>query len=216
MASKLRVELLPEEDKELSKKPTENTDAYKLFLEARQYSQLREDAPLKKAIELLEEAIRLDPDFAEAHAELSFLYHQRYYYGSLDKEIRDEKMKYHIEKALELAPDKPEVVRANAVYIQEIGEYSETEIINSLRESLKVNPNYADGHFALSSALSRDGQHELALKSMERTVELDPLNFFYSRMLAQELFHIHKRYDEALAIVDSLDRVTKTPMKLDC
>ena len=205
VVSRLRVQLLPEEDKILSEKPTENTDAYKLFLEARTYSQLREDAPLKKAIELLEEAIELDPNFAEAHAELSFLFYQRNFYGSLDKEISDEKMKFHIEKALELAPDKPEVIRANTIYKKQKGGYSEAELIVDLRKALEVNPNYADGHFALAQALHRNGQHEEALKAVRKTVELDPLNQFYLGQLSDKLFFIHNKHEEAFAIMDKLD-----------
>ena len=83
VASQLRIQLLPEEDKILSEKLTENSEAYKLFLESRQYSMERNDKDLTKAIELLKKALELDPDFAEAHAELAFVYPQKHRYGDL-------------------------------------------------------------------------------------------------------------------------------------
>ena len=215
VASNLRVKILPKEENILSDKLTDNTDAYKLFLESRKYSQLRDDPSLKKGVELLEKAIALGPDFAEAHAELAFLYHQCYWYGSLKKEIRDEKMMYHMERALELDPKNPMVVRANSVYISQIGEYSETDIIEDLREALESKPNYADGHHSLALALYRNGDFEQGLKSMEIAVKLDPLNLFYTKALTDDLFYIHKDYDRALALLDSLEKRNPNSVGLD-
>ena len=109
VASELRVKLLPQENNMLTSKMTENTEAYKLYIESRQYSMKRNDDDLVKAIELLKRALELDPNFAEAHAELSFLYGQQFFYGNLGKDERDELMKLHMNRALELAPKRPEV-----------------------------------------------------------------------------------------------------------
>ena len=116
VASKLSVVLLPEEDKVLTRKPTENPEAYKLYVKARTFSVKRNDDDLKKAIALLNQAIEIDPYFAEAYAELCFLYGQRHFYGNLPLTERNEKMQFHLNKALELAPEKPEVIRAKALW----------------------------------------------------------------------------------------------------
>ena len=80
VAKQLRIQLLPDEDKVLSTKLTENTEAYKFYIRARQLSAKRDDKSLEQAIILLKEALELDPEFAEAHAELSFAYGLRFFF----------------------------------------------------------------------------------------------------------------------------------------
>jgi TolB-like protein/Tfp pilus assembly protein PilF len=201
VASQLKVQLLPEEEKALSSKLTDNTEAYKLYLKARQFSMKRTDSDLQKAIELLNQALELDSNFAEAHAELAFVYPQRHFYGNLSKEDRDELRQYHLDRALELAPDKPEALRAKALRIyQERGDSS--QVINDLRRAIKLKPSYADGYYFLNQALSWAKQPELALKSLEKAVELDPLNNFFAEMLASRYFYSEKQYARALDILD--------------
>ena len=110
IASNLRVQLLPTEDESLATRLTENTNAYELYLKSREYSTKRTDRDLRKAIEFLNLAVELEPNFAEAHAELSFLYGLLYGYGSLGIEERDERQEFHLNRALEIDPNKPEVL----------------------------------------------------------------------------------------------------------
>ena len=194
VASQLRIQLLPEEDKMLSGKLTENTEAYKLFLESRQYSMQRNDRDLTRAIELLKKAVELDPDFAEAHAELAFVYPQKHRYGDLSREERDRLREYHLNRALKLAPEKPEVLRANALKIlQERGD--STKMIADLRKAIQIKPNYADAHYLLFQGLDWAGQEEISIKSLERAVELDPLNEFFAVMLATNYQRFYGKVD---------------------
>ena len=202
VASQLQVKLLPREEQSLANKSTQNTEAYKLFLQAREYSQLRDETSLKKGIDLLEQAIELAPEYAEAHAELAFLYNQRHFYGILDKETRDENMKIHMEKALKLDPEKPEVLRAKTVYDLVMGNSDTTQRIEDLRKAITINPNYADGHYGLGMALNAAMQPKAALKYFAKTAELDPLNDFYRTQYLNMLFFLHRQHDKALDLVN--------------
>ncbi len=202
VASQLRVQLLPEEDKMLSSMLTANTEAYKLFMRARQFSVKRDDKNLEQAINLLNQALELDPEFAEAHAELSFLYPQRFFYGNLKKEDRDKLMQYHLDKAIELAPHKPEVLRAEASYHLRL-RIDSSKAIKNLRKSIALKPNYADAHYALYQALDWAKNPELAIESLEKAVKLDPLDFF-ATMLAQKYFYNYKDHEKAFAILDRI------------
>jgi len=201
VASQLRVQLLPEEDLVLSEKLTNNTEAYKLYILSKEYSQKRNDRDLEKGIKLLKQALELDPNFAEAHAELSFAYGLRFFYGNLRKEDRDNFMKYHLDKALEIAPNKPEVLHAEATYNLNRKNDS-SKVIADLRKAIKHRPNYADAFHALFRALHWAKQTELAKKSLERAVELDPLDFF-ATMLAQRYIG-NKEYEKGFAILDNI------------
>ena len=203
VASELRVKLLPQENNMLTSKMTENTEAYKLYIESRQYSMKRNDDDLVKAIELLKRALELDPNFAEAHAELSFLYGQQFFYGNLGKDERDELMKLHMDRALELAPKRPEVLRTKAMYNIR-NQLDSSEAIADLRKAIALKPSYADAHYMLGNCLNWAGQPDLATKSLQRAVELDPYNRFYAAMLAQRYYYRYKEYDKAFAILDKI------------
>ena len=202
VASELRVQLLPEDEKMLSSKLTENTEAYKLYMLSREYSRKRNDSDLEKGINLLQQALELDPNFAEAHAELSFLYPQRFFYGNMSKDLRNEKMNFHLEKALDLAPNKAEVLRAEASYHLRM-RIDSSKAISNLRKAIELKPNYADAHYALFQALSWAKQRALGIKSLERAVELDPLDFF-ATMLAMTYYNNYHDHGRALAILDKI------------
>lgn len=203
VASKLKVQLLPDEDVALSTKLTENTEAYKLYILSREFSVKRNDRDLVKGIDLLKQALELDPNFAEAHAEISFLYGQRSFYGNLSKKDKDSFQEFHLKKALDLAPNKPEVLRAKARYFVGLRKDS-TQVIVDLRKAIKLKPNYADAHHMLFSALYWAKHRHLGIKSLERAVELDPLNNFFAEMLAQEYFLSFNEQDKGLEILDKI------------
>ena len=73
IADALRAQLTPDEKVRVAKKPTQNADAYDLYLRALPYEQgpdtLLQD--YRRAVELYTQAIQLDPDFALAHARLA-------------------------------------------------------------------------------------------------------------------------------------------------
>ena len=177
VVSQLQVKLLPNEEEFLGTKITSNEEALKLYLKSRNFSKKRNDRDLGKAIELLQKAVKLEPNFAEAHAELSFLYGQRYFYGNLSKESRNELMKYHLDKAIEIAPETPEVLWAKARYYVPSPKDSGL-VISNLKKVIALRPNFADAQYHLALAFHRARKYESALKYMEEAVKRDPNNDF--------------------------------------
>ncbi|NKI32463.1 hypothetical protein [Croceivirga thetidis] len=210
VANELKVRLLPKDQEALASRLTENSEAYKLYLKSREFSQLRDDTSIRKGVELLEQALQLEPNFAEAHAELAFLYLQWHFYGSLDKKTRDEKSKYHMEKALELAPEKPEVLRANVNYRNRVVNKNVARDtaanIRDLRKAIELKPNFADAHYSLYLQLQNAKQFKLAYEQLEKTVELDPLNNFYTSQFASKLYQNMNQPERAMALLDKMIR----------
>jgi TolB-like protein/Tfp pilus assembly protein PilF len=204
VASQLRVQLQPQEDKSLGGRLTENSEALKLYLESKNYTKKRTDRDLRKAIDLLNQAVRLEPDFAEAHAELSWLYSLLYAYGSITKDKRDEAKKFHLTKALELAPDKPEVLHAKAEYNMVILREDSTQVIADLRKAIAMKPNYADAYYSLNRALGWSGNPEIGMKYLEKALDLDPYNEFFASMLAGRYMHVKKDHKRAFEILDKI------------
>ncbi|QBA63830.1 hypothetical protein [Muriicola soli] len=201
VASNLRVQLIPREDEALSDRITENQEVYKLFLKAKELTMNRTEKDLLKAIELLEQAIAMEPDFAEGHAQLVHAHGMRRAYGNASGEEVRPKMKEHLDRALEIAPEKPEVLFAKASYeFRTLND--KTNVVEDLRKVIEKKPGYVEAHYELYNALSATGQPELGFKALQKVLQLDPGNSFYNAMLARHLFFRFNEYEKAIAVID--------------
>ena len=110
IAQALRVTLSPQEERTIARKPTENLQAYDYFLRGRSYTR-RENFDF--ALQMFEQAIKMDPNFALAHAGVANVCGMIY-------ELREQNQKWidrgvtACEKALSLDPQAAEVLTAQA------------------------------------------------------------------------------------------------------
>ncbi|NNC61236.1 MAG: hypothetical protein HKO11_02795 [Eudoraea sp.] len=201
VASNLRVQLIPQEEEALSERITENQEVYKLFLRAKEFTMNRTEKDLLQAIELLEQAIALEPNFAEGHAQMVVSHGLRRGYGNASKEEVRPIMKKHLEKALALAPEKPEVLFAKASYeFRTLN--NKTNVVEDLKKAVEKKPGYVEAHYELYNALTSTGQPELGFKSLQKVLQLDPGNSFYNAMLARHLFWRFNEQEKAIAVID--------------
>ncbi|QBA63831.1 hypothetical protein [Muriicola soli] len=205
VVSQLRVQLLPAEEKALASKLSKDPEAYRLYLKGKEYATRGTTEDLDKAVDLLNRALDLDPEFAEAHAELSLVYPAQFFRSNLAKDERDEKLKYHLAKALEYGPEKPEVLVASARH-KLFGESKDSSlVIDELRKAIELNPNYADAYFILARALSWAKQKpEIFYKYAEKAIELDPLNDRRVEFMAKVYFNLDKEHEKAFAMMDRI------------
>jgi len=108
IAQELSAKLSPTEKEQMTRKPTENGEAYLAFLQAHNFHREMEDMPkLKQAEQLYERALQLDPNFALAAASYSRL--QSWIYHSFEPTAeRRQKSRTLADRALQLQPDLPE------------------------------------------------------------------------------------------------------------
>jgi serine/threonine protein kinase len=110
IAQALRITLTPQEEKTIARKPTENPQAYDFYLRGRNYTR-RENYDY--GLQMFEQAIELDPNFALAHAGIGHL-------CGLIYEVREQNPKWierglaACDRATALAPDLPEVLVARS------------------------------------------------------------------------------------------------------
>lgn len=121
IAQALRISLSPQEEKIISRKPTENLQAYDYFLRGRSYTR-RQNREF--ALQMFEHALQLDPIFALAHAGIANICAMQYYLQDRDPRWI-EKGIAAVDRAFELDPHLPEafVARARISYAQ--GRYDE-------------------------------------------------------------------------------------------
>ena len=140
VTGELKAILTPEEKEEIRKKPTENIAANNLYLHARNYMQIakykssNDPAEIGEAKRLLEQAIELDPDFADALAWLGDIYIDNYHLFWMRRDIEKayaylDSGLVMVEKALALEPYNPVALYAQASYYQRKGMHHKAEPI---------------------------------------------------------------------------------------
>jgi serine/threonine protein kinase/Flp pilus assembly protein TadD len=165
IAQALRITLTPQEEKTIARKPTENPQAYDFFLRGRGYAR-REN--LDYSLQMFEQAIQLDPNFALAHSGIAHLCGVIY-------EIREQNPKWierglaACDRATALAPDLPEVLvaRARICYAQK--KYEEAALLSW--RAIERKPDCEGSWNALGRAYFASGRFEEAATLAERAIE---------------------------------------------
>jgi len=182
------VELTPMEEQLLSEVPTQNLAAYEAYLRAREiilssnYARSREAA----AQPWLERAIALDPEYAEAHAQLSNIYGQAYWRGIDTSDALVAKLRSAIDIALELNPNSPTALRASANYYYRVeNDYRKSLIL--LGQALENAPGDVDLHGDLGLSQRRLGMWQESIASFRKAIELDPASRFYQSLMVETM-----------------------------
>src|SRR5437867_4298534 len=176
IASALQAKLSPNEKARLDQRPTENSDAYLLFVQAHDYATRRNmfrDTSLK-AIPLFEQAIKLDPKFALAFSGLSMV-QSWIYHNSDPNPARREKARLNADEALRLQPDLPEGHLALG-FSYYYGDRDYERALAEFEIAKRGLPNDAQAYFAIGSIQRRQGKWAESTANLEKAAALDPKN----------------------------------------
>jgi TolB-like protein/Tfp pilus assembly protein PilF len=176
IADALRVTLSPDEKVRVHTKPTENTEAYVVYLQANQIQRnpdtLLED--FKKAEQLYLQAISLDPKFALAHARLASTAGQIFhFYEPLD--TWKSKARAEAEIALRLQPNLAEAHIALGQCLYWFDQNYD-QALQQLNTALRFSPNNGDAGELIASIKRRQGRWQESLEAFERSQKIDPQN----------------------------------------
>jgi eukaryotic-like serine/threonine-protein kinase len=196
VAQELNIALVEGEQRALRSRPTENMEAYDYFLRGNDYCR-RSYLPSNFgiAIRMYEKAVRLDPKFASAYAQLSRC-HATMYWDYDDHTLGRLKMaRYAVEKALELEPDLPEahLAQGYCYYCQSDWD----DALNEFALARKSLPNDSDLLSLIGYVQRRQGNFMEALKNIENASKLDPRSINITIDLG-ETFMWMRNYQEAM------------------
>ena len=156
IAEALRVTLSPQEQAELAAKPTENLQAYDLYLRGKSYVRRMTKQDLEFARQMFEQAIALDPKFALAFAAIAHACAALFYNYGRD-EVWIDRAKAAAEQAAVLQPGLPEVEIARAWVLYAAGEHDEA--IRIAQDAIARNSD-CGGHYVLGRALFSAGRYQ--------------------------------------------------------
>jgi TolB-like protein/Tfp pilus assembly protein PilF len=192
----LRVKLAGAEEQKLSKKYTNNTEAYQLYLKGRFYWNKRTLKDLEKALDYFNQAIALDPNYALAYAGLADTYVVLPIYNN--EPVR-EAMPLAREAALKALSLDGELAEPHAalgrVYANE---YDFNGAEREYQRALELDPNCATAHQWYGILLYYLARNEESLAELRRAVEIEPVSLIINTAYAEGFFYA-RRYDDAIA-----------------
>ena len=201
VADSLQVTILPKESIELGKKPTQNLEAYTLYLKGRSYRHRGTLDSTKKTIDYCEQAIQEDPYYAQAYAEIAKSYALIGIFELLPSSEAFPKAERFAEKAIQLDPSVPEShVPLGLVLLWDKWDFRGAEI--EFRRALELSPNLVDAHLELGHLYCQIRKFDEAIVECKRALELDPLSASTCTS-AGTLFLYSRRPDEAIVLLKS-------------
>jgi TolB-like protein/Tfp pilus assembly protein PilF len=202
VADALTATLSQYERGELERVGTNSGDAYDRYLRAVAVIQRTpiDDAAMAEPRRLLEEAVRFDPDYADALALLA----QTYIWAFQAKVHREDAVKAEqaFQRALAIDPQLPEGILARGLYTM-YASHDPDRAMADLEVAVRLRPNSVRAHAALGFALRRRARWGEALEHLGRARDLDPLNGVYASGPMNTLMGL-RRYPEALEQGDLL------------
>ncbi len=183
-----------------------NTAAYEAYLSGRHLINQRGRSNISQAVEELKRAVRLDPDFAPAHAWMAIAWVMMLdspsTYGDLSLAEVRERATPHVEKALALDPDLAEAHGARALFAMNSSDYATA--MKETERALELNPVYVDAMNWRQIAAGASGDYAVSLDIQRRIIEVDPLSVVgrlnYSPVLA--LFNLEAGRDMARGMIE--------------
>jgi tetratricopeptide (TPR) repeat protein len=196
VAAALALRLSGDEKMRLTKRYTENVEAYQLYLRGRFHVFKLTPPEMNKGILNFQQAIAIDPNYTLAYAGLADAYRSLAVASELPPTELLSKSKAAALKAIELddALSEAHTTLGMTVFW---GEWNWNEAENQFRRALELNPNSANAHLSYAHLLSNTGRHADALSEIKLSRELDPLFPFAGALEGQFLLHAGKT-DEAL------------------
>ncbi len=204
IANRLRAKVTARERAAIREWPTKDLVAYDLYTRANNlllttFSSLAK-AKLLDAADLLNKAIARDPSFLDAFCRLAYTHDQLYFLGFDHTPERRALARAAVEEALRLRPEAGEAHLALAEnlywgYLDYDGALAELQVA---QRTLSNQPRL----FALRAYINRrQGRWEQSVRDFERSIELDPRNFFTLQQIAATYGVLH-RYPEEISVLE--------------
>jgi TolB-like protein/Flp pilus assembly protein TadD len=196
VSEKLRLRLTSTEQQRLTKRGTENAEAYRAYLKGIFYWNKGLAPGFERSHEYFQQAVDLDPTYAQAYAGLGHYYAFASTVGLLPPNENWPKAEAAANKALALDDTRAETYNLlAAIKLYYYRDWPAAE--RYFRRGIELDPNSAEIHIHYAMCLTLFGRNEEALVEARRSVELEPLlprlDYFWGRS-----FFFMRQYDRAI------------------
>jgi DNA-binding winged helix-turn-helix (wHTH) protein/TolB-like protein/tetratricopeptide (TPR) repeat protein len=197
LAKALALKLAADEGKRLTKRYTDNSEAFQLYLKGLYHANRWTAEEVKIAIGYFEQAIAKDSNYALAYVGLANCYIKLSSppIGLLTPKDASLKAKAAVLKALEIDETLAEA-RVTLAGIKR-NEWDWFGVEREFKRAIELSPNSAPAHAGYGAYLSQVARHDECIAEMKRALQLDPLESYINEDLGFR-FYIARRYDEAI------------------
>ncbi len=197
VAEALALKLSGEERKRLTKRYTDDAEAYQLYLKGRYFWNKRTEGGFNQGIAQFKQAVEKDSNYALAYAGLADSYIGLTFYNFTAPNETMPKAKEAAMKALAIDNSLAEAHTSLAHVLMNY-DWNWFEAEKEFKLSIELNPDYATAHqwYAIHY-LTAMGRPEEALQEMKRALELEPTSLIMNTFMGAT-FYFAGRYDEAI------------------
>jgi non-specific serine/threonine protein kinase len=168
IAEALRVQLSPQEQEALATRPTDNLQAYDLYLRGRSYARRLTRQDMEFALQMFENAVAQDPGFALAYAAIANVCAQ-YHYNYERKKSWLERSREASRKAVSLNSQLPEVKVAQGWILYTQGEYSEA--VHVAQDAIDRKRDTEGAYYLMLRSLFAAGRYQEIAGVAETAIE---------------------------------------------
>ena len=196
ISGNLRLKLTRAEKKRLTKRQTDDAEAYRLYLKGRHHWNRWTEEGFYKAIEYFQQAVDKDPGYALAYAGLADSYVLLGWNSHLPPKDAFPKAKVAAMEGLRLDSALGEAHTPLAAVLW-LHDWQWQEAQTEFKRSLALNPSYPTANHWYAEYVMTMGRHDEAIARMKSSQELDPLSLIISDAIGWALY-LARRYDEAI------------------
>jgi tetratricopeptide (TPR) repeat protein len=184
------------------KAPVKNVAAYTHYLRGLHYMNKLTPADSRKAVECFEEAIALEPEYAQAYAMSAGAYSYLGVTGQMLPDAAFEIVTRYADKALQIdnSVAHGHIAKASAYLFYD---WKWKEAFDELQKAIQLNPGAIDAYQLLGYYYLIMGQKQKAVDMLEEAEKIDPLSSIISQTLGN-MYLVAGRYDEAIRQADKM------------
>jgi serine/threonine protein kinase/Flp pilus assembly protein TadD len=199
ISEKLKLKLSGEDKKQLSKRSTENSEAYQFYLKGRYFvTSKRTEEWIKKGIEYFQKAIDLDPNYALAYSGIAEAYgFLASSTGGWSPRNAYPKAEAAALKALELDDSLGEA-HCSLGFSRLLYDWDFAEAERQFKRAIELSPSYPNSHDGYGFYLKAVGRHAEAIEKCRQAQKLDPLSPFAHVSLGYA-YYFARDYEKAIA-----------------
>jgi TolB-like protein/DNA-binding winged helix-turn-helix (wHTH) protein/Tfp pilus assembly protein PilF len=196
IADEIQVKITPQERVRLATTRVVDPAAHEDYIKGRYYWNKRTEEGLKRGIQYFQQAIDIEPNYAEAYDGLADCWQGLAWYGYMPSKDGFLRARAAATKALELNGSMAEA-QATLAHVSANYDFDWKAAEDGYRRAIALNPNYATAHHWYGDLLSAMGRPEQAIAESQRARELDPLSPLINAWLGWR-YQFARRYDQAI------------------
>ncbi|MDX1471550.1 MAG: hypothetical protein R3213_08640, partial [Flavobacteriaceae bacterium] len=198
----LELNISLEDRSKLVSIPTQNLEAYRYFLRGKQEADQRSKESIERSIDLFNKAIDLDPEFAEAYAEIANSIFLSTYYARANPEEASKRAEIYLNKAEELKPSVARIYTVKGLLYNHSHQYDRAK--SAFEKAIALAPNDVTARQQFATYYFYTKQYEKQLEQNKIAYNLDPLSFAAASGYLSALTY-NRKYDEAEELLKEIE-----------